>query len=154
MLKLQIGLALTIVVCAAGCTSDPKSATGFTLPDGDTTLGEAAFVQLHCYECHSVAGVEFPDVEQSQQAIVQLGGEVSKIRTYGELVTSIINPSHQIATGYRSDQVSTGEGESKMKNYNDVLTVRQLIDLVAFLQSHYTLRTPDPTIYPPYHYGP
>ena len=42
------------------------------------------------------------------------------------------------------------EGESKMKNYNDVLTVKQLIDLVAFLQSRYELQPYEPTDYPVY----
>lgn len=29
-----------------------------------------------------------------------------------------------------------------MKNYNDVLTVQELIDLVAFLQSEYKIKSP------------
>ena len=154
MSKLPCIFAFVIVCTAVGCNSDPKSAKGFTLPDGNADQGKATFTQLLCYECHSVAGVEFPTAGESEQAMVRLGGEVTKIKTYGELVTSIINPSHRLATGYPGDQVSTGEGASKMKNYNDVLRVTELIDLVAFLQSHYSLYKPDPTIYPPYHYGP
>ena len=41
------------------------------------------------------------------------------------------------------------EGQSKMTNYNDILTVSQLIDLVAFLEAHYELEPYDPTEYPP-----
>ena len=39
-----------------------------------------------------------------------------------------------------------------MTNYNDVMTVTQLADLVAFLQSHYELKDYEPTPYGPYYY--
>jgi hypothetical protein len=113
--------------------------------------GKAAFVQFRCYDCHSVSGVELPAGEEPNQAIVTLGGEVARIKTYGELVTSIINPSHRLASGYSKDLVTTGEGQSRMTNYNDVMTVSQLIDVVAFLQSHYELVPYEPTPYPPYY---
>jgi hypothetical protein len=41
------------------------------------------------------------------------------------------------------------DGASQMRNYNDVMTVAQLADLVTFLQSHYTLVPYEPTHYPP-----
>ena len=107
MSKIKLTLTLALVSCTVGCGSDPKSAKGFTLPDGDAAQGEASFIELRCYECHTVSGIEFPAVEESAQAIVRLGGEVTKVKTYGELVTSIINPSHRIARGYQSAQVST-----------------------------------------------
>ena len=34
-----------------------------------------------------------------------------------------------------------------MSNFNDTMTVRQLIDLVAFLQSRYELVAPEPATY-------
>ena len=64
---------------------------------------------------------------------IALGGEVTRIQTYGELVTSIINPSHRLAEGYPVDTVSV-DGKSRMRNYNDVMTVTELTDLVMFLQ--------------------
>jgi len=56
--------------------------------------------------------------------------------SYGQLATSIVNPSHRLSRRYRTDEVSQ-EGESLMTSYNDVLTVTQLTDLIAFLQAHY-----------------
>jgi sulfur-oxidizing protein SoxX len=109
--------------------------------------GQAAFVELKCHACHTVAGVDLPELEQGLETPVVLGGEVARLKTYGELVTSIINPSHRIAKGYAKDVVEK-DGQSKMKNYNDVLTVRQLIDLVAFLEAHYELEEYEPTEYP------
>ncbi len=75
-----------------------------------------------------------------------LGGEVSHIETHGELVTSIINPSHEISRRYPRDQVADGD-VSKMKAINERMTVAQLIDLTAFLQSKYKLR--DESLYLP-----
>ena len=69
--------------------------------------------------------------------------QTSRVRTYGELVTSIINPSHRLAPGYDPAYVTTG-GESIMTlaNINAVMTVQQLIDVVAFLQSRYDVAPP------------
>ena len=152
--NLRVDKLLTVVILcgAVGCAPGPKSSKGFTLPDGDSERGKEFFLSLRCYDCHSISGVDLPDAEEPDQVIVKLGGEVRRIKTYGELVTSVINPSHRLARGYSESLVAV-EGESKMKNYNDVLTVSQLIDVVAFLQSHYDLESYEPTIYP-YYYGP
>jgi hypothetical protein len=72
---------------------------------------------------------------------VVLGGETRRVKTYGELVTSIINPSHILALGYPKELITKGD-QSAMTNFNDTLTVRQLADLVAFLQSRYQLIPP------------
>jgi L-cysteine S-thiosulfotransferase len=66
-----------------------------------------------------------------------LGGEVSYIHSYGELVTSVIHPSHGLAPGFSREKIQTG-ALSPMPEFNDMMTVRQMIDLVAFLQSRYT----------------
>jgi hypothetical protein len=75
--------------------------------------------------------------------MVTLGGEVTRVKTYGELVTSIINPSHRLAQGYPTEEVSAaGESLMALAYLNDVMTVQQLIDLVAFLQARYEVRPP------------
>jgi mono/diheme cytochrome c family protein len=134
-----------------GCSPSPKSGKGFTLPEGNIEEGQATYVSLQCNACHKIAGVDQLVVEGEQPEIsVNLGGEVARIQTYGELVTSIINPSHRLATGVDAAKVSV-DGKSIMKNYNDVMTVKQLTDLVAFLQSKYKLREYEPTVYPTYY---
>ena len=97
-----------------------------------------------------MAGIEQLAADGEPELSIVLGGEVARLKTYGELVTSIINPSHRIARGYPADVVQA-DGQSKMKNYNDVMTVSQLIDLVAFLQSHYSLIEYEPTEYAPFY---
>jgi cytochrome c2 len=134
-----------VSICAGGllaCTPSPESALGFRLPDGDAAAGRAAFVDLQCHACHEIDGIELPTPAQSGPLRIELGGEVSKVKTYGELVTSVINPSHKLAWDYPPEQVARG-GESLMRVDNEVMTVQQLIDLVAFLQSHYEVVIPE-----------
>jgi hypothetical protein len=93
-----------------------------------------------------VEGVTLPPSEDSNRVIVELGGEVTFQKTYADLVTGIINPSHRLAAGYDPNLVSQG-GKSRMTVYNDVMTVAELIDIVTFLEAHYELRPYEPTIY-------
>src|SRR5690606_41911290 len=81
---------------------------------------------------------------------VGLGREVARGKTYGELVASIVMPSHRLAPHYTPPEV-TVDGESRMTTayLNEVITVQQLIDLVAFLQPLYRVRAPQ---YNPYGY--
>ena len=72
---------------------------------------------------------------------VELGGPVTRVKTYGELVTAIINPSHKLAEGYKKEVVSE-DGKSKMYVYNSFMTVQELTDLVMFLQPYYDVIPP------------
>ena len=152
MRVLSIACALALMMLISACAPSPKSGKGFTLPDGDVAMGKATFEELQCNACHSIEGVDqLPTADPEGTKKIALGGEVPRIQTYGELVTSIINPSHRLASGYAPEDVSVS-GESTMKNYNDVMTVDELINIVAFLQSKYELKVIEPTYYP--EYGP
>jgi hypothetical protein len=134
----------SLAAILAGCgAQDPTSSRGFRLPDGDANAGRTAFVQLRCYVCHQVEGID-AKFEGTGAAAVKLGGTTLRVKTYGDLVTSIINPSHRIAPGTDADRVAPG-GVSLMEipRLNDVMTVRQLIDLVAFLQPTYHVQPPE-----------
>ncbi len=155
MVRSRVPSAILVIfgvpMLIAGCGGQ-KSGRGFTLPDGQSDRGKTAFVELKCYSCHQVQGVELPAAEEGQQKMITLGGSVPRIQTYGELVTSIINPSHKLAAGYAKEEVTeeADPTKSRMVNNNDVMTVSQLIDLVSFLQSHYKLEPYEPTYYPYY----
>jgi hypothetical protein len=97
-----------------------------------------------------VRDVELPPRPASDKPIFKLGGEVTRVKSYADLVTGVINPSHRLAEGYVPSE-SAEEGKSPMKVYNDAMTVAQLIDVVTFLQQHYTLRPYEPTPYPTYY---
>ena len=132
---------LVFILLSAGCTRSATSAAGFRLPDGDAENGRATFTYMGCHECHTVKGENFPLIEHLDPPYVELGGSVTRVKTYGELVTAIINPSHELARGYAAEKVTEG-GVSKMPNYNDFMTVQELTDLVMFLQPHYDVVVP------------
>lgn len=122
------------VVLAAGCGQRDRSEVGFRLPAGDAASGKTAFVELGCVRCHTVYGeADLPaPVEPTQ---MELGGKLRVVRTYGQLVTSIIHPGHSISSN--APKSVKDAGISPMTSFNDTMTVRQMIDLVAFLHSKY-----------------
>ncbi len=132
---------ISLVLALSGCQREPTSGAGFRLPDGDANQGREVFVYMQCNQCHTISGIELPVLPYADAPYVELGGTVSWVKTYGELVTSIINPSHKLATGYAEELVAE-DGESNMYIYNRHMTVQELIDLVAFLQSHYDVVPP------------
>ena len=141
--KLMLG---TAALWLAACAPGPKSSHGFRLPDGDAGAGKTAFTVLGCVNCHTVQGAEL--VEPEQRGVeVRLGGKVHRVHTYGELVTAVVHPSHDISKAYPTEAVSR-DGESLMVDMNDTMTVQQLIDVVAFLQAAYEEYLPED--YDPY----
>lgn len=70
------------------------------------------------------------------------------MKTYAELVTSIINPSHVLSEQYQKEIEAAQL--LPMPKFNHVMTVEQMINLVAFLQPRYQLvePVPAPGIYP------
>lgn len=142
----RLALMTGAVALASACGQGPKSGYGFTLPEGDSQAGETAFTRLHCNDCHAIAGRE--DLREGVDPLmtVRLGGETTRIDTYGQLVTSVINPSHRISQRYLEEPVAI-DGVSPMRNYNDVMTVSELSDIVVFLQDQYELKSYTPTDY-------
>ena len=106
-------------------------------------------MELQCNACHTIPGLELEAAAQAGPVSVVLGGPVPRVKTYGDLVSSVINPSHKL-TRYYADGEIVKDGESPMLVYNETMTVQQLIDLVAFVQSSYTLTPYKHTPYPVY----
>jgi sulfur-oxidizing protein SoxX len=119
-----------------------EQSRGFNLPQGNAEQGRMTFILLQCSDCHSVNSVPWTGDYTDKKVNVTLGGKVTKIKTYGDLVTSIINPSHKLARG-DSPGTTLGNGRSAMRNYNGIMSVQELIDLVEFLQSNYEVWVPD-----------
>lgn len=140
-----------LAMLGVGCDRGPQSSYGFTLPEGSAERGAMVFQEMQCHACHRIEGVDQllppggdPDIS------VALGGRVPRIKTYGELVTAIINPSHRLAENHTVDRIATSEGESRMLVYNDFMTITELCDLVVFLQGKYELAPVPRTPYPLY----
>ncbi len=135
------GALFLILLLLGSCR---KESTGFVLPPGDVAHGKQLFAELSCTDCHSIADLKWTGPGDNYPE-VRLGGDVTQLKTYGELVTSVINPSHKISQKAVADSRWLIHGDSsKMETYhfNDFVTVSELVDLVAFLQSEYKLVQP------------
>lgn len=119
-------------------------AEGFYIPEGSAAAGRQAFIDLQCVQCHRVAGDETlpPPVEPTTAP--DFNYMQSRYST-GWLMTSIVTPSHTISADRYipvSHQNRPGSsiwvdqgGDSPMREYAGIMTVRQLIDIVAYLKS-------------------
>lgn len=135
-------LSLLGIALLAGCSRQVDSPRGFRLPAGDAAAGREAFVTTGCIQCHTVVGDMLPEPEMPRAMQVQLGGEVRRVKTYAQLVTSIIYPSHSLKDKNAADyQAATGE--SMMPDLNKEITVKQLVDITQYLQPHYKVVMPD-----------
>jgi hypothetical protein len=143
-MKVNLVLVLAATISLIGC--GPK-VEALYLPDGDPDAGKVAFTELQCYGCHEVKGADYPAPTTITPTYVALGATgKAHSRTY--LVESIIAPSHQFATPeppagktVGDEVVMSGRG-SRMTDYTDRLTVRQLIDLTAYLEQLESSTTP------------
>lgn len=136
--KFLILALAAFTVLQFGCDTQSQ---GFALPEGDIEAGKRSFVELNCNQCHSIADIEWAGSEAMGDVHIKLGGEVTSIKSYGELVTSVINPSHKIARKY-AGTATAADGQSRMRVYNEYMTVQDLVDVVTFLQDSYDLIPP------------
>jgi mono/diheme cytochrome c family protein len=100
----------------------------FVPPPGDVHRGRQLFVKLQCHTCHTVRG------EESGPSSVP-GPDLTGAGTHhpaAYLLESIINPNAVVVQG---PGYTTSEGLSLMPGYGERLTVHELLDLVAYLQS-------------------
>ncbi len=122
---------------ASGAVEVAASGGEFDVPEGDSVEGRFAFQELGCFQCHEVEGVSF--VEGYRGGIGPELTAIGAIQTPSYILESIINPGKVIVAdppgvepggegSYRS-----GEGITKMPEFHDVMTVRQLLDISAFL---------------------
>lgn len=140
-----LGVLLVPLLC--GCE---QQARGFALPPGDAERGREAFVALGCNACHAIADTVARRADAPADAAnLTLGGTVTRVKTYGDLVTSIIHPSHRLSFG-RSPATVTAQGESRMMSFNHVMTVQQLVDITTLLQASYSVWVPEYPNYRPH----
>ena len=126
----------------AACGQQQQPVQGFVLPSGDVDAGKAIFVEFGCPQCHTIAD---SDIEQppGAQFRVKIGGEVRRVKHYGDLLTSVVNPDHRVSGLYRVQDESGEDYSSPMPEFADTMTVAQMVDLVAFLHSTYEKSAPE-----------
>ncbi len=99
------------------------------LPLGDVARGREAFSELQCHVCHYI-DESFPRTLSTRPG-PDFGSQMAN-RTRDEIARSIITPTEH--NSERNQEFLDG-AISRMGDFSNVMTVRQLMDLVAFLQS-------------------
>ncbi len=130
LLILALGAISTLGCGHVAIESDDYTATMVMLPVGDPDAGRQAFLSLGCTTCHTVAwDTELP-APVSATSGPELGLDVAK-PGLGGLATSIVAPSHHVSEKYGA---SGDGGRSPMVDYTATMTIRQLADIVAYLE--------------------
>ena len=139
-----ITFAILASVALFACSEEGRPVKGFVLPAGDSAQGEQVFVDFKCHGCHTIPDVEFPGVDFTPPFVLEIGGEVHRVRNYGELLTAVVNPDHIISPKYVAMLEGAGREAviSPMPYYGEEMTVAELIDLVEFLHGQYTRLQP------------
>lgn len=99
-----------------------------TLPPGDARHGREVFRNLGCFACHRVSGEDFPPPAAPGPDLTDVGSH----HPPAYLLESILDPNAVIIDepGYVD-----ARGRSTMPDFSARLSVTELIDLVAYLQS-------------------
>lgn len=146
----RVILLVLALFSAASCSGEERPVKGFVLPPGDIERGEQVFLAFNCHHCHTIPGKDFPDPENEAAFILEIGGEVLRVKNYGELLTAVVNPDHVLSPRYRRLLREAGREPdlSPMPNFSGQMTVAQLIDVAEFLHAQYSKLQPD------YYHGP
>ena len=114
-----------------GMTADWK----FALPQGNPIAGRKLFVEAECYKCHEVKGEKFPGVAETEKGV---GPELSQMAGMHPLeffAESTINPNAVIDPKAKELGYIGEDGKSKMPDYSNILTVKQVADLASYIDS-------------------
>ncbi|HWP22962.1 MAG TPA: copper-binding protein [Candidatus Binatia bacterium] len=128
-----LGLLTTLTVLPAAGGAERKTPLPemhhprgwqFTMPKGDFEKGRAVFRKYACFVCHEVRGEEFPPGSKSGPELSQMG----PLHPLEYFTESIVDPSAHAARKDRGP-----DGKSLMPDYNERMTVQELIDLSTYL---------------------
>jgi mono/diheme cytochrome c family protein len=138
-MRAEATLLLFLALGAAACRDPRRSMSEFKPAPGDPAHGREVFLEMRCFACHRVAGEDLPAPVAQPAVPVVLGGRITHALPDGALADAIANPSHHVR--WTEPGVPSG-ALSRMPDYTDVLTVRELSDLVAYLQTRYDVIPP------------
>ena len=129
------GCALAWVGLAAQ-TDETKP---FRLPAGDSDSGREAFVALRCIHCHGVKGVHLEHPELYRRIRIDLAASTRFVTDSASLILAIATPRHVTQERYGAALSPTDWDriDPFMPDFSTRMTVRELMDLVAFLEQSY-----------------
>ena len=107
----------------------------FTWPSGNAAEGRRLFVAAECHKCHEVAGETFPALDKEKGDVGPELAQMAGLHPLEFFAESIINPNAVLDHDAKEKGYVGADGKSKMPDYNDTFSVRQLADLTAYLTS-------------------
>lgn len=102
----------------------------FSLPEGDGAQGRFTYQEFKCWQCHLIQGEHFGKIKEEEGGVGPGLTGIGAVQTKLYIAESIVNPNAVLVKGkgYTGD-----DGLSKMPEYHDSMTLRNLIDIVAYL---------------------
>jgi hypothetical protein len=104
----------------------------FLLPPGDAAAGRQVFVALECHACHEVKGEDFPGATRIPRGAGPALTGMGAHHPPEYFAESIVNPNRVIVLG---PGYTGADSFSRMPSYAEAMTLKQLIDVVAYLTS-------------------
>lgn len=132
-----LAVGLGSVALAASQSPTESGDVTLSLPRGSAENGREALIAFRCHACHRFPGDSQGDLPAPVSASPGPDlGRTQTLRGLGHVATSIISPSHEISLD-PSDEIvhEVNELVSPMSDYSHLMTVRQLVDLIAYLES-------------------
>ena len=130
-----IGLAL---YADSRAEEDKEQTTGI-VPKGDASVGLSTFIDKGCFKCHIAGKAKLPDLTVPSKLSIQLGGAERQNWSRDQFARAIMNPNHAVAPEYHIARIVVGDKlgaeNSPMPAFNDILTLKDLINLTTFLES-------------------
>ncbi len=102
------------------------------IPEGDREEGKFVFDDMRCWQCHKIAGEVFGTIKEEEGGVGPDLTGIGGIQTTEYLMESILNPSAVVVSG---EGFAGLDGASKMPEYHDTMTLREMVDIVAYLKS-------------------
>jgi mono/diheme cytochrome c family protein len=106
----------------------------FTLPAGDPAAGRKVFIEAECYKCHEVKGETFPAVADADKVGPELS-QMAGMHPVEFFAESVMNPNAVMDADAKERGYLGEDGKSKMPDYGDILTIKQVTDLATYLAS-------------------
>lgn len=107
----------------------------FTLAKGDAAEGRIVFVELQCYKCHEVKGESFPDMAPDEKGVGPELSQMAGLHPIEFFAEAIANPNAVIDEDAKERGYVGDDGRSKMPEFADVISLKQLADLATYLAS-------------------
>ena len=110
---------------------DSTAEAGY-FPEGDANAGFGVFERMGCSTCHLIDGYDFGGEHHPRAKVLTLPRPGVTPRTDTALFTAIVDPGHQLDPAIADAARQPG---GPMPTYRDVMTVQQLLDVIAFIKN-------------------